>query len=140
MSTDPRHQLRQIADITHRLLTDWTRFTETAGDLAATGDRLGVHGGDTPDPTLAGMYANQTVAEVSAEITEALGHLRNVERRVLGITAEHPATARHVEAAMRAARCADPVCTDNAVKHGYCERHWWAHRQDCAACRSGATA
>lgn len=137
---NPRDQLRQINDIAQRLLLDWTRYTATANDLIDAGDRLGVHGGDTPDPTIAGVYANQRQSEVSSQIAEALGILKIVEAAVTGVTKHHPETARHVDAAIRGARCADPVCTDNAVKHGYCERHWWAHRVDCTSCRSGATA
>lgn len=129
---NPRHQLREIADITARLLNDWTRFTETNTDLAENGDRLGVHGGDIPDPTLAGMYANQRYTETAAEITEALGHLRNIERTVCRVTREHPETARAVDAAVRAARCADPVCTANAVKDGWCFAHWQAQRGGAA--------
>jgi hypothetical protein len=135
-----RHQLTEIAGIAQRLLLEWNRFTETSDDLATTGDKLGVHGGDTPDPTLAGYYANQRVGEANAGITEALGILKAVERQVSGVVAEHPETVRIVDAAKRAARCADPVCDDNAVKHGYCERHWWTHRTSCATCRTGGAA
>jgi hypothetical protein len=125
---DPRHQLREIVDIAHRLLTDWNRFTDTADDLATTGDRLGVHGGDAPDPTLAGMYANQTRTEIELDIGQAWGLLVTVDKRIARITRDHPATARTIDAAVRAARCADPVCTDNAVKDGLCWTHWRATR------------
>lgn len=125
---NPRHQLRQITDIAHALLTDWTSYSETIGDLVATGDRLGVHGGDTPDPTIAGVYANQQWTETCTQIAEALGILKIVEQAVTGVTKHHPETARLVDAAVRAARCADPVCDDNAVKDGYCFRHWQQQR------------
>lgn len=124
MNPDPRHQLRQINDIAQRLLLDWTRYTETAGDLVDTGDRLGVHGGDTPDPTIAGVYANQRLAEVCNQISEALGILKIVEGAVTGVMQHHPETARQVDAAIRAARCSDALCTDNAHdSRGLCSRH-----------------
>lgn len=130
---NPRNDLRQISDIAHRLLNDWTRFAETYGDLVTTeGDHLGVHGGDHPDPVYAGAIANERWTETTTEIAEALGLMRSIERRVTGIATQHPETARVIDAAARAARCADPVCTDNAVKDGYCFRHWQTNRDGAA--------
>lgn len=126
--TRARDQLVEITTIANRLLDDWHRFVETSEDLAHASDRLGVHGGDTPDPTIAGVYANTTISEAESSIAEALGVLKQAEKMVTGVTREHPETARHVDAAKRAARCADPVCDDNAVKDGYCFRHWAASR------------
>lgn len=125
--TNPRHQLRQINDITHRLLQSWTKYAETYDALAAQdGDRLGVHGGDICDPVYAGALANERWTETCTEISEALGILQRVEKRVTGATTQHPQTARLLDAAARAARCSDPVCTDNAVKDGLCFNHWQA--------------
>lgn len=122
----PRQLLLDIETITRHLLADWARFVETSEDLAASGDRLSVHGGDTPDPTVAGTYARAAVTESATELLEVRGILRRIEDRVTGVTREHPATARLVDAAKRAARCSDPVCDDNAVKDGKCWRHWQA--------------
>lgn len=137
---NPRLLLHDIERITRHLISDWSRFVQTSDDLAAGGDRLGVHGGDTPDPTLAATYARAAVTDSTAELIEAHGILRRIEDRVTAVTREHPATARQLDAAARAARCSDPVCTDNAVKHGHCERHWWVHRDTCATCTSGGAA
>lgn len=137
--TNPRTQLRELNDISHRLLTTWTRFAETHDALTHTNsDRLGVHGGPISDPTYGRVHANERMTETCTDISEALGILRRVEARVATANREHPATARLLDAEARAARCADPVCTDNAVKHGHCERHWWTHRTSCTTCSSGA--
>lgn len=123
--TNPRTQLRDISDITHRLLDGWSRFAETYDALTHTeSDRLGVHGGDICDPVYAGAIANERWTETCAEITEALGILRRVEQRVAGVSTQHPETARILDAAARAARCADPTCDANAVKDGLCFTHW----------------
>lgn len=138
--TTARHQLRQIIDIAHRIDTSWPRFTETIRDLTETADHLGVHGGSTPDPTFGSVNENQTVTEVELDLGQALALLKVVEKRIAPITAQHPKTARLLDAEARAARCANLDCDDLAVKHGHCERHWWTHRTSCGRCQAGATA
>lgn len=141
MSTHPRHHLHDIVHAVGRLLHTWEKFETTTADLAnITLARDGTHGGDTPDPTYAQSLGNQKWHDVAENIRTARQLLLDAETLIVGVTKEHPETARLVDAAKRAARCADPVCDDNAVKHGYCERHWWNHRTTCATCRAGASA
>jgi hypothetical protein len=129
MTVHPHHQLQEITRVTRSILDQWDAFETTAAAIThSDSDRLGVHGGDICDPVYASSLANQTWNETAAEISEALGLLRSIERRVTGVAAQHPETARAVDAAKRAARCADPVCTDNAVKDGYCFPHWQHQR------------
>lgn len=122
---NPRHQLEHIIRTAQNLHEHWRDFATTNNDLATSqGDQLGVHGGDHCDPVYAGALGNQTYTEVTSAIAEALGSLLEAERKVTNIRRQHPETTRVVDAAKRAARCADPVCDDNAVKDGYCFRHF----------------
>lgn len=126
---NPRQQLEQIMRIAQNLHESWSQFRETHAALATTtSDHLGIQGGDPCDPVYATALGNQTYTEVTSGIAEALGALLEAERKTTGVTRHHPETARLVDSAIRAARCADPVCTGNAVKDGYCFTHWTERR------------
>ena len=130
--SNARRQLAAIITTAQNCLLNWNRYADTIGalgtsDIPATG--IGIHGGDICDPTYASVLGLEQWSEVHAEIAEALGHLRTVERRITTGAANHPETTRLLDAAAKAARCSDPVCTANAVKNGKC----WLHFQHGAA-------
>jgi hypothetical protein len=125
---NPTSQLNEIVTIARRLLDNWTDYEHTEAALAnatvpSTG--IGVGGGDVPDPLYASALSHEHWDETCGELSEALGHLRNVDRRVASTNREHPATARLVDSAVRAARCREAVCEDLAVtSDGRCYRCW----------------
>ena len=135
----PRQQLLQIQRITTRALDSWRAFETTCADLATTDTHhLGIHGGDTPDPTYAAQLSHAAWDETAAQIAEALGILKAVDRRIADTAIQHPDTARHIDAAVRGARCSDLDCDELAVKHGHCFTHWPDHRENCPSCKTGA--
>jgi hypothetical protein len=128
--SNPRTTLAAITHLTDDIRAAWPRFEQT---IAALGNstipgRLdtGSHGGDIPDPVYAANIPDEW-DEVAAELDETRGHLTHILSVVQRIAREDPETARHHEAAARAARCSEPACEELAVKDGLCFRDWQAH-------------
>lgn len=123
---DPRNQLHAIAELATAAATGWPTYQTTSAALANStipNAGGGTQGGDISDPTYAAILSHERYGETTALIAEAIGIMRDVQRRMASIRRQHPETARDIDAAIRAARCdgsVDPTCTDNAVRKGLC--------------------
>lgn len=124
--TNPTDQLAAIADLAAAALTGWPAYEATEAALANSlipSAGAGTHGGDVADPVAAIAMSHERYYETSAAIAEALGLLRDIQKRMASVRRNHADTHDEIESAVRAARCdgsVDPTCTTLAVKAGLC--------------------
>lgn len=120
--SDPRRTLEAITQLAQAATAGWPAYEATSAALApttitsSTGDHRST---DTPDPIHHLAVTHERYYETVAEITEAFGLLRDIQRRMTDVRKQDPATARAIDSAITAARCSgavDPLCTNNSVR------------------------
>jgi hypothetical protein len=127
--SQPQRELLAIAELAGHLAENWGRYEHTEALLGSStisasmgGSRASGHG--DPVPTIVATHAHYH--GTLEEITEALGHLRNTQRRMGWALTNGPLTREDLDElarAQRASRCSgeiDPTCTRNAVRDGKC--------------------
>lgn len=126
--TVPERQARTAADIAARVAHQWTAIEATLAALApatmqAAGSNPG-RGSGHADPTVGVALANDTHTELCEAISAALVQWQWIEQQTHRVMRQHPDLAREADATLKALRCDDPLCTDNAVRRGKCWPHY----------------
>lgn len=122
MTAHPATMLRAASTLAGSLAARWTMYEEVEAWLARPLVAAAGGGGrstDVPDPTHDIATSHERYFELAAEVTETLGHLRALQRRMDKVLANHPHIASVIESETKAARCSgevDPMCVNNAVR------------------------
>lgn len=124
----PERQARTAGDIAARIAHQWPAIEATLAALApptmqAAGSNPG-RGSGHADPTVNVALAHDTHDELTEAITAALAQWQWIEQQAHRIMRQHPDLAREADATLKAIRCDDPLCTDNAVRRGKCWPHY----------------
>jgi hypothetical protein len=135
--TNPQHQLEAIAELATALAVGWPTYesTEAALSLPVIRSGSGDHrSSDVPDPVAAIASSHERYHETAALAAEALGILREIQRRQSAVRKMHPDIAADIDDAVRSARCTgivgdNPLCARLAVRntlhHGTPEPTCW---------------
>ncbi len=129
----PERHAATVEAIAHRVTQAWPVVLQVSAaqappTLRAAGSRDGGRSSDHPDPTSAIAFGHPDFDELCDAIYAWMEQGRWIEVRVNNLLRQHPELARAADAELLRLRCADPVCTNNAVRSGLCRRHWDEHR------------